>query len=359
MHYPVFDTTITWPKITIVTPSFNQGQYIEKTILSVLDQNYPNLEYIIIDGGSTDNSVEIIKKYEKYLSYWVSEKDKGQSNAINKGLQKFTGDVFNWLCSDDYLEPGSLRHIAEAFMSNKNIHCYAGKLRMFSLPNKTIGFYGNMLMPLWEDTIRIKVLKQPAVFFSKQAIQSMGGINETLHYGMDAEWLYKFLFLFKEENVVEDDIMIAHYLLHDTSKSGSQTAGFIKESDSMIYYFAKNKNLTSYAALLELNELNKNYTFTENILNKTVKQLIERIVFFYLLRKSTKVFTGKDFEFAKQFLSINHTVTNLKPDEIQMMRFLNKYVKNSNWLFFKMKRAYLWRIKKVHLSLEQFNLKNN
>ena len=91
---------ISWPKISIVTPSFNQGQYIEQTIRSVLLQNYPNLEYIIFDGGSTDETVSIIKKYEPWLTYWVSEPDRGQSHAINKGLKKCTGNYFNWINSD-------------------------------------------------------------------------------------------------------------------------------------------------------------------------------------------------------------------------------------------------------------------
>src|SRR5690606_10615120 len=103
------------PKISIVTPSYNQGQFIEETILSIISQNYPNLEYIIIDGGSTDNTVDIIKKYENHLKYWVSEADKGQADAINKGLQHCTGDIFNWINSDDYLESNSLFTIANAY----------------------------------------------------------------------------------------------------------------------------------------------------------------------------------------------------------------------------------------------------
>jgi glycosyltransferase involved in cell wall biosynthesis len=97
-----------WPKITIVTPSFNQGRFIEETIRSVLLQGYPNLEYIIIDGGSTDDSIDIIKKYEKWLSYWVSEKDEGQAHAINKGIDMATGQWFNWINSDDMLLPNAL-----------------------------------------------------------------------------------------------------------------------------------------------------------------------------------------------------------------------------------------------------------
>ena len=92
-----------WPKISIVTPNYNYGRFIEETIRSVLLQGYPNLEYIVIDGNSTDNSVEIIKKYEPWLTYWVSEKDKGQANAINRGINLATGEWFNWINSDDIL----------------------------------------------------------------------------------------------------------------------------------------------------------------------------------------------------------------------------------------------------------------
>ena len=110
---------IQYPKISIVTPSYNQGQFIEETILSVLDQDYPDLEYLIIDGGSTDNTIDIIRKYSKHLTYWVSEPDRGQSHAINKGFAICTGEIFNWLNSDDLLLNNALSSVAEAYCSSE------------------------------------------------------------------------------------------------------------------------------------------------------------------------------------------------------------------------------------------------
>ena len=114
-----------WPRVSIVTPSYNQGQYLEETIRSVLLQGYPDLEYIIIDGGSTDESVTIIEKYAPWLAYWVSEPDRGQSHAINKGFARATGEIYAWLNSDDYYWPGAIVIAARAVL--QHLHSAYGR----------------------------------------------------------------------------------------------------------------------------------------------------------------------------------------------------------------------------------------
>lgn len=117
-----------WPRISIITPSYNQAEFLERTILSVLNQNYPNLEYIIIDGGSTDQSVHVIKKYAKYLTYWISESDEGQADAINKGFKKATGDIIAWQNSDDIYLPDAFIKVSEIFMEHKDTDLIFGNM---------------------------------------------------------------------------------------------------------------------------------------------------------------------------------------------------------------------------------------
>ena len=127
-----------WPKISIVTPSYNQDEFLERTILSVLNQNYPNLEYIIIDGGSSDGSVEIIKRYEKYLSYWISENDEGQADAINKGFRIATGDIVAWQNSDDIYLPGTFCSIVNEFKIHPDFDVVFGNIYLIDENDKIL-----------------------------------------------------------------------------------------------------------------------------------------------------------------------------------------------------------------------------
>jgi glycosyltransferase involved in cell wall biosynthesis len=219
------------PKISIVTPSFNQGQYLEETIQSVLDQNYPNLEYVVIDGLSSDNSVEIIKKYEKYLTYWCSECDNGQAHAINKGLQKCTGEIFNWLNSDDYLEHGALFKVIESF-KNEEVNMVAGKVRNFSstseeiIANQQLSAGGLMC---WEPGVKFV---QPGVWMRRDLISKCGGIDEQFHYAFDWDLYIRYLYHFPE--VKELDDLLVNFRLHENSKTQSMIGRFTIEEQKVI-----------------------------------------------------------------------------------------------------------------------------
>jgi len=220
-----------FPKISIVTPSFNQGQFLEQTILSVLDQDYPNIEYIIIDGGSKDKSVDIIKKYADRLSYWVSEKDSGQSEAINKGLAKCTGDIVTWLNSDDYFEKGTLKTIAEEFRKQGDVSIVHGKTILFgdTIKTKLVGPEKDIQPFEYLPSMKIP---QPSSFFAKKALDAIGPLNESLHYAMDFELVVKSVLL--NYTIKRLDAVLSHYRLHKDSKS-SDDLKFLPDWSQVVY----------------------------------------------------------------------------------------------------------------------------
>jgi glycosyltransferase involved in cell wall biosynthesis len=179
-----------WPKISVVTPSYNQVRFIEETIRSVLLQGYPNLEYIIIDGGSTDNSVEILKKYEPWLSYWVSEKDKGQSDAINKGWERATGEIVAYLNSDDTYTPGVLGEVAEHLKNHPDCVVIHGQTIVTDEAGIEKGIFGSEFDLISSVNGCNDSVAQPSAFVRRRALSDVGLMDVNLSRAMDYDlWL--------------------------------------------------------------------------------------------------------------------------------------------------------------------------
>ena len=222
-----------YPKISIVTPSFNNAKYIGMTINSIIDQDYPNLEYIVIDGGSDDGTQDIIEKYDDKISFCQSSPDKGQSDAINKGFKKSTGDIITFCNSDDIYLPGTFNFIAERWKYWKNFGAIIGsfqymneKSQIFDKPRKpeilqngptdlSLGPPGNYR------------LHQVSTFFSSNALDKVGRyVREDLHYVLDRELLFRVL---REFPIYLVDRSFAAFRVHPKSKSTEKIIPFYKE----------------------------------------------------------------------------------------------------------------------------------
>jgi glycosyltransferase involved in cell wall biosynthesis len=182
------------PRLTVVTPSFNQARYLESTLRSVLDQGYPNLEYIVIDGGSTDGSAEILRKYAGRLAYWVSERDGGQADAINKGMARATGELRAYLNSDDIYLPGALEHVAKAYAEHPEADLFHGDCRVIDEEGKPIGRRRpritrfEEIVDLWGVWWQERNFVQPEVFWTRRIAERIGPFQTDLFMVMDYEY---------------------------------------------------------------------------------------------------------------------------------------------------------------------------
>lgn len=224
------DKNLSYPKLTIITASYNGAKTLEKSINSVLNQNYPNLEYIIIDGGSTDGTVDVIKRYERHLSYWVSEPDKGIADAWNKGLCKATGEIISMVNTDDWYEPDSFKRIAEIFQQEPFVDIIHGNVR-----------YWNNGKRLW---IRKPHLQQeffwkfmpylfPSCFIRRPLYEKYGLFDSAYKLTMDYELLLRFFL--RGVHFMYLDETIANFQLGGVSDVKC-VAGLIENKNIVIRY---------------------------------------------------------------------------------------------------------------------------
>jgi len=216
------------PLVSIITPSYNQAKYLEQTILSVLNQSYQNIEYIIIDGGSTDGSVDIIKKYESQLAYWHSKPDAGQANAINIGFAKSKGQIIAYINSDDYYEPNAVQTVVRTYEINDEFAIFYGNCN-------TVDTDGNIIKESegsqvsYEYLLKVGMLPkifQPACFFNRAYLGRKYFVDEKLKYAFDYELL---LHLIKEKSSLFLYSTFANYRIHNKSKSYTNAFEAYKE----------------------------------------------------------------------------------------------------------------------------------
>lgn len=179
-------------KISIVIPSYNQGHFIEETLLSVMNQSYKNYEIIVIDGGSTDRTCDILKRYNKEIAYWVSEKDKGQTDALIKGFNKASGDIFCWLCSDDLLEYNALQIISDYFTKYQRVKVVTGNAKWIDTKGSILKNNKDIPFIRWIWLYTYNYIIQPSTFWRKEVYEEVGGLDITKNLTMDADLWIKF-----------------------------------------------------------------------------------------------------------------------------------------------------------------------
>ena len=231
-----------WPRVSIITPSYNQAQFIEETIRSVLLQGYPNLEYIIVDGGSTDGSVEIIRKYALWLAHWVSEKDKGQAEAINKGFRRARGDIVAWLNSDDTYLPRAVSAVVVAFVSKPEVSLIFGDCNIMDDDGQVTVMIRATDVGL-PELLRTDPIPQPATFFRRQVLDTTGLLDTSFHYAMDYEF---WLRIAQQHQIRHISQVLANFRMSRGSKSVSQLDKFYDDLVRIFERSAQDPRMVSY-----------------------------------------------------------------------------------------------------------------
>ncbi|MCC5931180.1 MAG: glycosyltransferase [Cyclobacteriaceae bacterium] len=288
-------------QISIITPSYQQARYLEQTIQSVLQQKTYLIELIIIDGGSADESIEIIKKYANQLSWWISEKDRGQSHAINKGVKKATGHIINWLNSDDYYTDNALKIINQHFYS-KDIKGVFGRSRLFN-EKGTLGYsLGTDIYPgNLPKTIGWARIDQPESFFLREAWDKVGMLNENLQYCMDREWWMRYLYHFGIDGLIKIPDILVNFRIHANSKTQLQQAGFFREHHSLFYQLGVVAGEKSSLDMIYQN-LDIDKSLPTNIRYWNNSNLCKESFNYYLLKTADEFYAQDKIELSKAFL---------------------------------------------------------
>ena len=261
---------LNYPSISVIVPSFNQGQFIEETLLSIIGQQYPNLEILVIDGGSTDNTVEILEKYSSQIAYWHSKKDQGQADAINQGISLSSGDVICWLNSDDMFMPGALLDVGSRFRERTDeSYLIYGATVIIKESDEIIS--SDAQIPGSFDAFKLtytSYMSQPSTFWTRKLVQSVGKLEIKYNYVLDWEWFIRASKVTEFEYVPKFYSIYRYHPSHKTSNGGVQRR---KEIVEVVENYSSDYWKTIY------HKVDKKYEEIDKILSLFVKAKVRGV----------------------------------------------------------------------------------
>ncbi len=329
-------------RISIVTPSFQQAAYLEECLRSVREQDGAEVEHIVVDGGSTDGSSAIIERNAGSLAWWCGEKDRGQSDAINKGLEHTTGRVFGWLNSDDALLPGALKRVADAFAGDRELLVFGGRVIHRDAKSERPFMALNDARDE-EQLFRDPVINQPATFFRMDAVKAIGGVDPALRYVMDLELWWQLLFRHGAAHLRFEPVELAIFRLHEASKTVSSHAGFLDEIASLLHGLCSKSGNEALAGILALG-----HPIAGGLRGIPVDgsrhDLVRGMAIHFLLKWHGTIHRREQFEMMKALKALGpptRTIESLAPVLRERWRVLDDQIAPPTWLRFRLRRK--WR----------------
>jgi len=225
------------PKISIIVPSYNQGLYLKETLFSIINQNYNNYEIIIIDGGSTDSTLDVINEFSSHIAYWVSEKDRGQTHALNKGYAVATGTIIGWQNSDDLYEPGAFLEAANGFINNKDIDLIYGNYRLINKDSEVVRNYYAINFDIYTKLYENTIVYNQALFWKKRLSDKMiisdlsGPFNESINFVMDADFIFRAYI--GGAKFFRINKFLGSFRMHPENKTSTMNDIFVAEYDAL------------------------------------------------------------------------------------------------------------------------------
>ena len=332
------------PVVSIITPSFQQATYLPECIASVGSQDSSIKEHIIVDGGSTDGSKLIIEQHEQNLNWWCSEKDRGQSHAINKGLEHASGKVFSWINSDDALLPGALQTVSEAFAKDPDLLIFEG-IRVIRQKDGTEEPLPLDRMCHTEDLYHSPMVNQQSTFYRMDKVKEIGGLDEALNYVMDHELWLQVLFRYGTENLRIEPVRLAMFRMHEDAKTTTAPEAFVDEMAGVLHGLCCAVGLKELAQILSVgHELP---TGLRGIPVSMVEQdRISRMVVHFLLKWNRVIHSERRFNAMQLLLSSHYVQTRtLNAEQQDRVKAIAGQVGGGSWLTFRAKRkwAHLWQ----------------